>query len=71
MRLKIEKIICDRCGREITEDPIRITPHYVARDSKSREVEEGRNELPYWRQRLMDKDFCKECANACVDIFLP
>lgn len=70
MRKVIEKIICDRCGMEITGDPVRITPHYVKRKpDEQEELEEGRNEIPVWMERMMNKEFCTECAKNLVDLF--
>lgn len=69
MRKKIVKIICDRCGKEITGDPVRITPHYIQMDPKEQEeLQEGRNELPVWMERMMNKEFCAYCAETILDI---
>ncbi len=38
MRKKIEKIMCDRCGMEITGNPVRITPHYIKRNPDEEEL---------------------------------
>lgn len=69
MRKKIEKIMCDRCGMEITGNPVRITPHYIKRNPDEEELEEGRNEIPLWMECMMNKEFCTECAKNLVDLF--
>lgn len=63
MRKMVEKILCDRCGEEITGVPIRISPHY-ARD------DEFDNELPLWIERIINKDFCRECMEIIADFAL-
>lgn len=72
MKRVIETITCDRCGKEITNDPVRIVPHHVPRKSKSEEdeLDEGRNELPLWIERMMQKDFCEECTAEIVEFAL-
>lgn len=69
MRKTIVKIICDRCGLEITGDPVRITPHFTKRNPDgSDEFQEGRNELPLWIERMTGKEFCTMCAQKILDV---
>lgn len=72
MREITEKIFCDRCNTEITGLPIRIVPSYgIRNDSKaSNELEEGRNEKPFWVERFMGRDFCTECIADIADFAL-
>lgn len=51
MRKTIVKIFCDKCGIEIPGNPVKITPHYIQRNS-GEELEEGRNELPIWMEKM-------------------
>lgn len=70
MRKVIEKIMCDRCGMEIIGNPVRITPHYVHRKgAEYKGSEEEINESPLWMMRLMNKEFCIECAKTCIELF--
>lgn len=70
MRKVIEKVICYRCGMEITGDPVKITPHCVHRKGTENEGSgEEINENPLWMMRLMNKDFCTECAKTCIELF--
>lgn len=70
MRKVFEKIVCDRCGIEITGDPVRINPHYVHRKGTGNAGSgEEINESPLWMMRLMNKDFCTECAKTCIELF--
>lgn len=70
MRKMVEKIICDRCGEEITGAPIRMSPRYVGNDESDSGLEEGRNELPIWIERMINKDFCRECMEIIADFAL-
>ena len=61
MKRIIETITCDRCGKEISDCPVRIVSHHVTKDSGS-QLSEGSNELLSWIERMMNKDFCEECT---------
>lgn len=68
MRKTVVKIICDRCGLEITGDPVKITPHIVQRNTdQSYDWEKERNP-PEWIKRMWDKEFCTYCAATILDI---
>ena len=69
MRKVFEKFVCDRCGMEITGDPVKFTPHYVHRKGTGNAGSgEEINESPHWMMRLMNKDFCTECAKTCIEL---
>lgn len=61
-------ISCDRCGTEITGEPISILPKYSKVGSQV--IPEGMNELPLWIERMQDKDFCRKCTEAIVNYAL-
>ena len=56
-------IYCDKCRAEITEDPIRIIPEYYDRDNGRYEPYlEQKMVVPLWVERILNKEFCEECA---------
>lgn len=68
MRRTIVKIICDRCGLDITGDPVRITPHLVRRNTDQPYDCETDIVPPEWMKKMMDKEFCTHCAETILDI---
>lgn len=68
MRKTVVKIICDRCGLEITGDPVKITPHFTQLNNEKPYDWEKERIVPEWMQRMMDKEFCSECAQIILDI---
>ena len=57
--MKIQKIVCDRCGTEIINNPVCILPHIVDRDTGS--ITFG-TVLQGWDEELQNYDFCEECT---------
>lgn len=70
MRKTVVKIICDRCGLEITGDPVKITPHIVQRNTDQPYDWEKERNPPEWMKRMRDKEFCVHCAKMILDISL-
>lgn len=68
MRETIVKIICDRCGLVITGDPVKITPHFIQRNTEEPYDWDKERNVPEWMKRMMDKEFCPECAQRILDI---
>lgn len=68
MRKTVVKIICDRCGLEITGDPVRITPCLVKRNTGEPYDWEKDIVPPEWMKRMGDKEFCTYCAATILDI---
>lgn len=66
MRKTIVQVFCDKCGMEIPGNPVRITPHYIQKNSDE-ELEKGRNVLPAWMKRLQSMEFCTECAKGIAN----
>lgn len=61
--MKIQKIVCDRCGKEIINNPVCIFLHIVDRETGIVTFEtaiQGGNE------KLQDYDFCEECAEKII-----
>lgn len=69
MRETIVKIICDRCGLVTKGDPVKIIPSVVKRDT-GEPYNEQEIHLPEWMEKMMDKEFCPECARRILDISL-
>lgn len=69
MRKMVEQVLCDRCGREIQGCSVRMSLHYSGGEADSG-LMEGRNELPLWVERMLNKDFCEECAEMIADFAL-
>ena len=57
--MKIQKIMCDRCGKEITGNPIKIYPEIVDRENGDLLIG---TVLPSWDGDLLEHDFCEECT---------
>ncbi len=63
--MRIQKIVCDRCGKEIAGNPVQIMPGYV--DRKTGDLwPDNNNPLPDWAEKILGKDFCVECTEKIV-----
>lgn len=58
-------ISCDRCGKEITGYPVKITPEHVGRENEELQPDNG-EQLPEWAEKILDKDFCAKCTEKIV-----
>lgn len=67
MRETIVKISCDRCGSEVKGAPVKIIPSIVKRDT-GEPYNEQEIHPPKWMEKMMDKEFCSECAQRILDI---
>lgn len=54
------KVICDKCGAEITKDPIRLNMTYV-------DVMTGDIEDPITSKEQRERDYCELCAKAILN----
>ena len=54
------KVICDKCGAEITKDPIRLNMTYV-------DVMTGDIEDPITSKEQRERDYCEVCAKAILN----
>lgn len=54
------KVICDKCGVEITKDPIRLNMTYV-------DVMTGDIEDPITSKEQRERDYCELCAKAVLN----
>ena len=54
------KVICDKCGAEITKDPIRLNMTYV-------DVMTGDIEDPIASKEQRERDYCELCAKAILN----
>ena len=54
------KVICDKCGAEITKDPIRLNMTYV-------DVMTGDIEDPITSKEQRERDYCELCAKAVLN----
>lgn len=57
--MKVNKIMCDRCGKEITGNPIRIFPEVVDRESDTILVGMVKAD---WNGEMLNYDYCEECT---------
>ncbi|MBD5461492.1 MAG: helix-turn-helix domain-containing protein [Lachnospiraceae bacterium] len=58
-------ISCDRCGKEITGYPVKITPEHTGRKNDELQPDNG-GKLPEWAEKILDKDFCVKCTEKIV-----
>lgn len=58
-------ISCDRCGKEIKGYPVKIVPEYVDRET-GEPWPDSDGQFPEWAEKIMDKDFCEDCARKIV-----
>ena len=56
--MKVNKIMCDRCGKEITGNPIRIFPEVVDRESDTILIGTVKSD---WDGTMLNHDYCDEC----------
>lgn len=61
--MKIQKIVCDRCGKEIINNPVGILPHIVDRETG---IVTFGTAIQGWDEKLQDYDFCEECAEKII-----
>ena len=54
------KVICDKCGAEITKDPIRLNMTYV-------DVMTGDIEDPITSKEQRERDYCEPCARSILN----
>ena len=54
------KVICDKCGAEITKDPIRLNMTYV-------DVMTGDIEDPITSKEQWERDYCELCARSILN----
>lgn len=54
------KVICDKCGAEITKDPIRLNMTYV-------DVMTGDIEDPITSKEQRERDYCELCARSILN----
>ena len=54
------KVLCDKCGAEITKDPIRLNMTYV-------DVMTGDIEDPITSKEQRERDYCELCAKAVLN----
>lgn len=55
-------IKCDRCGKEIEGNPIKIIPEYAHRESGDLWPDGNTKDNIAYEQEMIDKDFCEECV---------
>lgn len=55
--MRVTKIICNKCGEEIIDNPIRYCAEFVSREDV--DISVG---YPVFNDALIDMDFCKKCA---------
>ncbi len=58
------RILCDRCGREVTEYPVKIVLEQADRASGDPYPDNSR--IPEWEEKISDKDFCAACTEKIV-----
>lgn len=66
-------VYCDKCGAEIMGIPIQIIPEHsdLYGDCKEPYLEDAEeSELPPWIERMLDKEFCEDCAKEIFDFAL-
>lgn len=56
--MKVSKIICDRCGKEIIGEPTKIYMHKVS---------DGKQELTEEMLEMLNRDFCDECTEKIMN----
>ena len=54
------KVVCDKCGAEITKDPIRLNMTYV-------DVMTGDIEDPITSKEQRERDYCELCARSILN----
>ncbi|MBD5456192.1 MAG: hypothetical protein HDR23_06930 [Lachnospiraceae bacterium] len=58
-------ILCDRCGKEIAGNPVKIIAECVDRENADLGPDNG-EKFPEGAEGLSDKDFCENCAGKIV-----
>ncbi len=64
--MRIQKIVCDRCGKEITGYPVEIFPQYVDREHGEEIWPDNDDPLPDRAESMIEKEFCVECTKRIV-----
>lgn len=64
--MRIQKIVCDRCGKEITGYPVEIFPQFVDRETGHETWPDNDDPLPDWAEKMEDREFCVECTKKIV-----
>ena len=57
--MRIQKIVCDRCGKEITGYPVEIFPRYVDRECGEESWPDRDDPLPDWAEKCGIQSFAK------------
>lgn len=64
--MRIQKIVCDRCGKEITGYPVEIFPQYVDRENGEESWPDQDDLLPDWAEKMQNTEFCERCTEKIV-----
>ena len=64
--MRIQKIVCDRCGKEITGYPVEIFPRYVDRECGEESWPDRDDPLPDWAEKMRNTEFCERCTEKIV-----
>lgn len=59
--MRVQKILCDRCGKEIEGFPVQVVAEFVDRETGESTAGET-DYIPEDAEALLGKEFCVECT---------